>query len=125
MYPTFILRFAIAIILFMHSVPALITGTVISFGRDYLGNNGFGSFGLPLAFSIKLLHLLSVLTLLLNIYLKPTILCNAIILLYGIYLVHWSEGWYVVGGGRNGVEFNFLLLACFATLWISDNKKYK
>ena len=24
-----------------------------------------------------------------------------------------------------GKEFNFLLLACFATLWISDNKKYK
>jgi putative oxidoreductase len=28
------------------------------------------------------------------------------VLIMGIILVHLEEGWYVVGGGRNGVEFN-------------------
>ncbi len=25
-------------------------------------------------------------------------------------MVHFRKGWFVVGGGRNGVEFNFLLI---------------
>jgi len=28
----------------------------------------------------------------------------------GIVLVHFKEGWFVVGGGRNGWEYNFLLI---------------
>lgn len=32
-------------------------------------------------------------------------------LLLGIGLVHASEGWFVVGGGRNGMEYSVLLIA--------------
>jgi putative oxidoreductase len=28
----------------------------------------------------------------------------------GIILIHFREGWFVVGGGRNGMEFNLLLI---------------
>ena len=29
-------------------------------------------------------------------------------------MVHASEGWWVVGAGRNGMEFSVLLIACLA-----------
>lgn len=32
-------------------------------------------------------------------------------LLVGIGLIHASEGWFVVGGGRNGMEYSVLLIA--------------
>ena len=38
------------------------------------------------------------------------------ILTAGIAMVHAREGWFVVGGGRNGVEYSVLLIACLAAL---------
>ncbi|MBK7595865.1 MAG: DoxX family protein [Gemmatimonadetes bacterium] len=32
-------------------------------------------------------------------------------LLIGIVLIHATEGWFVVGGGRNGMEYSVLLIA--------------
>ena len=29
-------------------------------------------------------------------------------------MVHFKEGWFVVGGGRNGMEYNFVLI-CILT----------
>ena len=37
-------------------------------------------------------------------------LCVLSLLLMGIIMVHFQEGWFVVGGGRNGMEYNFLLI---------------
>ena len=31
-------------------------------------------------------------------------------------LVRFKEGWYVVGGGRNGIEFNFSLIFLLLTI---------
>jgi putative oxidoreductase len=31
-------------------------------------------------------------------------------------MIHGREGWFVVGGGRNGMEFNFLLIFALLTL---------
>ena len=34
----------------------------------------------------------------------------------GIVMVHAASGWFVVGAGRNGVEYSVLIVAClFAT----------
>jgi putative oxidoreductase len=33
-----------------------------------------------------------------------------------IGMLHSKEGWYVVGGGRNGIEFNFLLIFALLTI---------
>lgn len=52
---------------------------------------------------------------------------NIIILIFGIITVHFEEGWYVVGAGRNGMEFSFILIVLLVTLIISDsgNEKYR
>lgn len=113
MINTFFLRFSLAIIMVMHSVPSVITGSIMSFGKDYLANEGFGALGLPIAFLVKGIHLISIPLLLLNKYLKYISILNIIILIIGIIMIHGNEGWYVVGAGRNGVEFNFLLIFCF------------
>ena len=113
MINTFFIRFGLSVVMFMHSVPSFVTGDVIAFGKQYLAPFGFGMLGLPLAILVKLIHLLSIFTLLSNKYLKPTAVLNSVILVMGILMIHASEGWYVVGGGRNGVEFNFILIFIF------------
>lgn len=76
--------------------------------------------GVPVAISVKLIHLAAILSLLFNKFLVPISVLNIIILIVGIIMIHWEEGWYVVGGGRNGMEFNFLLIFCFLTFIFPD-----
>ena len=113
---SFLLRLGLVVIMVMHSVPSFVNGSVIAFGNEYLANEGFGFLGLPLAILIKLIHFLSIYTLLANKYIRSTVILNTIILVAGIIMIHWREGWYVVGAGRNGMEFNFLLIVCFFSL---------
>lgn len=120
---TFILRFAVAIILFMHSVPGMFNNGVNEFGKFYLNEIGFSPTGIPLAWIIKLSHLLCAFCFLFNKYIKPAAIITILILLAGIILLHAKEGWYVVGGGRNGVEFNFLLIAVLITIMFPGGLK--
>lgn len=108
---TLILRIAIAIILMMHSLPGMFNNGVNDFGNLYLNSVGFAPFGLILAWFIKLSHVVAAICLLANKYIKPASIITIFILIVGIFMVHLQEGWFVVGGGRNGVEFNFLLIA--------------
>lgn len=94
----------------MHSVPSIINGDVIAIGDLYLNKIGFYPFGVVLAWTIKISHILAAICLIINRYLKVSCSITIMILIMGIILVHFKEGWYVVGGGRNGVEFNFLLI---------------
>jgi putative oxidoreductase len=43
----------------------------------------------------------------------------------GIIMVHYQEGWFVVGGGRNGVEFNILMIFVLLTLIFPDGSQKK
>jgi len=110
MKSTFLLRFAVAVILIMHSVPGMFNNGVNDFGNLYLNTIGFAPFGLAIAWSIKLSHVAAAILLLLNKYIKLAAIVTIFILVIGIFMVHLPDGWYVVGGGRNGVEFNFLLI---------------
>ncbi len=120
---TFLLRLAVAIILIMHSVPGMFDGGVNNFGEHYLNQVGLAPFGIPIAWAIKLSHLGAAVCLLLDKYVKWACLITIAILVVGIFMVHLKEGWYVVGGGRNGVEFNFLLIAVLISLMLSKSGK--
>jgi putative oxidoreductase len=113
---TFLLRIAVAVIFTMHSLFTILDGSVNDFGKLYLDTVGFAPLGVYIAWSVKLAHLLSVPLLLMNKYLKPVGVVNIFILLTGIFMVHLKEGWFVVGGGRNGIEFNFLLIFVLLTI---------
>jgi putative oxidoreductase len=107
---TFLLRAAVAIILLTHSLPSIFTGDVNVFGEQYLNQVGFSPLGVPIAWAVKLSHVVAAVLLVLNRYIKPAAIVTILILLMGIIMVHFKEGWFVVGGGRNGMEYNFLLI---------------
>ncbi len=123
LHSTFILRLAVAIILFMHSIPGMFNNGINDFGNHYLNEVGFAPAGLPLAWAIKLSHVAAAICLLLNKYVKWAAIITILILVAGIVMVHFKEGWFVVGGGSNGVEFNFLLIAVLLTLLLANGSK--
>lgn len=112
----FLLRAVVAVILLAHSIPGMLDGGVYGFGKFYLEKQGFGALGVPLAWAIKLSHVAAAVCLVWNRWLLPAGLVTSLILLVGIFMVHLKDGWYVVGGGRNGVEFNVLLICVLITI---------
>ena len=46
-------------------------------------------------------------------FVSPICAWFAFQLVMGILLVHGKEGWFVVGGGRNGMEYSVLLISSF------------
>ena len=113
---TFLLRLAVAVILFLHSVPGIFNNGINEFGMVYLKEVGFGALGVPVAWTIKLSHIACAFCFLLNRYTKPASIITISILVMGVVMVHFKEGWYVVGPGRNGIEFNFLLIFVLLTI---------
>lgn len=105
-----LLRLPVAVILLVHSIPGMFNNGINDFGNYYLNEIGFSPTGVYLAWAIKLSHIFCAICLLLNKYVKLSGFITIFVLLMGIILVHFKEGWFVVGGGRNGVEFNFLLI---------------
>ncbi|AYN03642.1 MULTISPECIES: DoxX family protein [unclassified Flavobacterium] len=110
MNSTLILRIAVAIILLTHSVFGIFDNGINDFGNLYLNQIGFAPLGVFLAWSIKLSHIVAAVLLLANKYINFAAIITILVLIMGIILVHFQEGWFVVGGGRNGMEYNFLLI---------------
>jgi putative oxidoreductase len=118
-----LLRIAVAVILLTHSIPGIFNNGINDFGNLYLNQIGFAPVGLALAWAIKLSHIAAAACLLLNKYIKPASIVTILILIMGIVMVHFKEGWYVVGAGRNGIEFNFLLIMVLLSILISKETK--
>lgn len=113
-----------AIILILHSLPGMFNGGVRDFGNFFLNGIGFAPYGIPLAYAIKIAHVICAVLLLLNRYVTASSLVTIFILVMGIVLVHFKEGWFVVGGGRNGVEFNVLLIfVSIQLIWNTCKKR--
>ena len=119
------LRIALAVILSVHSIPGMFDGGINAFGNHYLNNIGFSPIGVPLAWLIKISHLLAAILFLIN----RKVICASIItlpvMIMGIVLIHFHEGWFVVGGGRNGMEFNFLIIFVVIQVMINDYQNSK
>lgn len=119
----FLLRVAVAVILFMHSIPGMFNNGIHDFGALYLNQVGFSPVGIPLAWAIKLSHIVCAVCLLFDRFIKWPAIITIVIFVVGIFMVHLKEGWYVVGGGRNGVEFNFLLIVVLITILFPNGFK--
>ena len=122
---TTLLRFTTAIILLAHSIPSLTNGGVQVFGEQFLSPLGFGVLGVPVAWAVKLSHVAAAGLLLANKYIVPSCIATIIILFLGIVLVHWQHGWFVVGGGLNGIEYNVLLIAVLVSVMMQRERLSK
>jgi len=120
---TFLLRLAVSFILLMHSIPGMFNNGINDFGNLYLNQVGFAPFGVALAWTVKLSHVVCAACLLFEKYIRWAVMVTIVILVAGIVMVHFKDGWYVVGGGRNGVEFNFLLIVALLTILFPDGLK--
>jgi len=119
-----LLRIATAIILLTHSVFGMFNNGINDFGNLFLNQIGFAPYGIFLSWSIKLSHVVAAILLLANKYIKLAGFVTIFVLIMGIILVHFKEGWFVVGGGRNGVEYNFLLIIVLLAIMYPNGLKW-
>lgn len=117
-HPAIILRVMVAIILLTHSIPVILDGSVNDFGNKYLNAIGFAPVGLPIAWAIKISHVVAALLIVMNRYVIPAALVTIFILVMGIILIHLEAGWFVIGNGRNGMEYSVLIIAVLVFLMI-------
>ena len=102
------LRILAAALLFIHGVARVASGGVAPFGA-FLSDTGFPA-GAVLAWGITIFELVGTVALALGVAVRPVALGLAAELMMGIALVHAREGWFVVGLGRNGVEYSVALI---------------
>ena len=119
----FILRIAVAIIFLSHSLHGIVTGNDVNdFGSLFLDKIGFSPFGVAIAWAIVISQIITSVLLLINKYIRISCTINVLILMAGIVTVHLQEGWFVVGAGRNGMEFSFILIAVLLTIIFQNEK---
>jgi putative oxidoreductase len=112
-----IVRIMIGLILGVHAVHGLVNPAATTGFGGYLGSLGF-PFGVSLAWSIQIGQFCSCMGLIVGRLVVPSCIFHLLILIVGIGLVHFSSGWFVVGAGRNGMEYSITLIACIsAILW--------
>lgn len=121
---SFLLRFGVAIIFLSHSLHGIFTNNDVNdFGNLFLNKIGFSPFGVFIAWGVVISQIITSLLLIVNQVVKISCIINIVILIFGIVTVHFAEGWYVVGAGRNGMEFSFILIVALLTIIISDKKQ--
>jgi putative oxidoreductase len=118
-----IVRVVTGVILGIHGWYRLVTGGFAGFG-EYLAGSGI-PLGRPLALVITLTEIVASACLVTRQFVIPAACAHAVILACGIFMVHAPEGWFVVGGGRNGVEFSVLLLACLGAIVQAERERGK
>lgn len=109
-----LIRIVLAGLLFVHGVARTTQGTVDDFGV-FLDGSGI-PLGLGVAWFVTLFELGAAPILAWGRAVAPISLVFATIYACGIWLVHWSQGWFVVGAGRGGMEYSVLILACLLGL---------
>ena len=109
-----VLRAGTAILMMLHGLARAWLGIVDDFGV-VLNTWGFPA-GFALAWTITIVEIVGGALLAAGIFVLPLCGWFAFQLLMGVYLIHGRVGWFVVGAGRNGVEFSVLLLLCLAVI---------
>ncbi len=110
-----IVRIAVAILIFIHGVfRATGDGHVAGFG-SWLETQGFPQ-GFYWAWAVTLYELVAPLFIIARRFVSIACLGHIGILGLGLWLVHRPDGWFVVGAGRNGMEYSVLLIVCLATV---------
>ena len=119
-----VLRITVAILILIHGAYRLSAGLVEPFGT-WLDSLGF-PFGYGWAMAVTLYELVGPLLMLTRRWTSLAALGHAGILTLGMVLVHLPAGWFVVGGGRNGMEYSVLLIvALLAIAWAYWPARYR
>jgi putative oxidoreductase len=113
-----IVRIALAILIFIHGAFRAWhwDPNVTGFGQ-WLSSLGFPE-GFYWAAAVTIYELIAPLFILARRFVTLACLGHIGIISLGAILVHYPDGWFVVGAGRNGVEYSVLLLVgLIAVAW--------
>ena len=114
-----LLRAAAASNFVIHGVARARLGIVDDFG-GFLSALGFPA-GVAIAWTITGVEIAGGAALALGVAVRPLAAWFAAQILAGIALVHAKEGWFVVGAGRNGIEYSVLILVCLLVVAMTDS----
>ncbi len=111
-----VVRITVAILILIHGIYRAAAGIVEPFGT-WLSSLGF-PYGYGWAAAVTVIEWIGPVLILLRRYVFWACLVHISILSLGLVLVHLPEGWFVVGAGRNGVEYSvFLIVSLAAIAW--------
>lgn len=113
---------AVAALMLVHGIARIWLGIVDDFG-EFLTISGF-PFGFYLAWAITIFEIVGSIVLASGYFASILSIIFAIHLTAGAFLVHLKDGWFVVGAGRNGVEYSFLLISVFLAIAYSHWKRW-
>lgn len=116
-----ILRISLAGLLSAHGWSRFINAGVVPFG-EWLTSQGL-PFGFAIASGITLLEIVGTVLFALGIRVLPLSLVFACIYAAGAVMVHLPAGWFVVGAGRNGMEYSVLLIICLLLVGIQHTSE--
>ena len=105
-----IVRVTVALLIVIHGIARVSLGIVDDFGL-FLAGIGFPIGGVA-AWGVTLFEIVGGAALAFGVQARVISIVLAVELAAGIALVHLREGWFVVGAGRNGMEYSVLLIAC-------------
>lgn len=114
-----IIRFAAAGNMLIHGIARIANDGVTPFD-GFLTGIGFPPYA---AWVITLFEISASVLLMASKWVVPICFLFIIQLIMGIILVHGANGWFVVGAGRNGMEYNVLLILCFLCTGIVNSKR--
>ena len=115
-----LLRLSVALIFFLHAFVRLLNGTIAQFG-EFLNLKGF-VFGITIVWIITVFELLAAIFLAVGKLVK--LMCTGFImlLLVGIVLIHFSQGWFVGEHGTGGMEYSFILIMALITVMSGEKQ---
>jgi putative oxidoreductase len=114
-----LIRFAAAGNMLIHGIYRISAGGVTPFD-EWLSSLGFPPFS---AWIITVFEIIAALMIIMNRWVSPLSIVFIVQLGMGIFLIHRHEGWFVVGGGRNGMEYSLLMIICFAATALVNWKR--
>ncbi len=105
-------RLLVALLIGVHGWYRLLEGGSPGFG-EWLLEQGI-PLGNAVAWSITFGEIAGSACLAIGICVRPFALLFMAIYTAGVVMIHAAEGWFVVGAGRNGMEYSLLLIGSLA-----------
>src|SRR3712207_3385573 len=119
-----LLRIAVASIFLIHGLARIGLGIVDDFSAYWQATFGVSHrVGLVASWTVTLLELILGTMLALGRRVWPISIWFIAQLSVGIVTIHAKAGWFVVGAGRNGMEYSVLVIVCLVVLLLLEPRR--